>query len=273
MRRISITGKSLFVTIGTMKSGTSSLHHYMRMHPDIHMSWVKETDHFKQPKPPLGGMLRYKLLLTGTGQVVGETSPNYTKSLIFPGVAERMHAVVPDARLIYILRDPVARALSHYHHNRLHGREQRTLDEAFVTDEDNNYVITSRYYAQLDEFLRFYPADRILILDFAELVGAPKDVMRRVFNFVGVDPSFVHPNFGKVYHDSKNKRQPNSLGRMINDIPVVRQARYLLPWIFEKQLERPRLGDATRSRIEDWLRVDAGKMRDFSELSFDSWSV
>ena len=256
-----------------MKSGTSSLHQYMRMHPDIHMSWVKETNHFMRPKPPPGGTLRYKLLLTGPGQVVGETSPNYTKSLIFPGVVERMHAVVPDARLIYILRDPVARALSHYHHNRLHGREQRTLDEAFATDEDNNYVNTSRYYVQLEEFLRFYPADRFLILDFAELGHCPQDVMRRVFRFVGVEPDFVHPNIGKVYHDSGSKRQPNALGLAINDIPLVRQLRYALPRVFEKPLERPSLGDATRIRIEDWLREDAGKMRDFSGLSFDSWSV
>ena len=268
-----VTTKPLFVTIGAMKSGTSSLHHYMRLHPDLHVSWVKETNHFLRPDPRPGGMLRYKLLLTGPGQVVGETSPNYTKSSIFPGVAQRMHAVVPDAKLIYILRDPVARALSHYHHNCLQGREQGTIDEAFATDVDNNYIITSRYYTQLEEYLRFYPEDRILILDFAELGQDPAAVMRRVFGFVGVDPGFTHPNFGKVYHDSKRKRQPNELGRLINGIPVVRQVRYALPWVFEKPLGRPRVEDDVRARIEGWLQDDAKKMRTFSGLSFETWKV
>jgi len=268
-----VSKKPLFVTIGAMKSGTSSLHHYMRMHPELHLSWVKETNHFMRPDPPFGGMRRYKLLLAGRGQVAGETSPNYTKSSIFPGVAARMHAVIPDAKLIYILRDPAARALSHYHHNCLHGREQRAIEEAFATDIDNNYIITSRYYAQLEEYLRFYTAERIQILDFAELGQDPEGVMRRVFGFVGVDPSFTHPNFGKVYHDSKRKRQPNALGRLINDIPLLRQARYVLPWVFERPLERPRIEDGLRARIEGWLREDAGKMRAFSGLSFDSWTV
>lgn len=268
-----VTSKPVFVTIGAMKSGTSSLHHYMRMHPDIHMSWVKETNHFMRPRPPFGGLHRYRLLLQGPGRVVGETSPNYTKALIFPGVARRMHAAIPEARLIYILRDPVARAISHYHHNCLHGREQRTIDAAFRTDVSNKYIDTSRYFAQLEKFLRFYPRERVLVLDFRELVGEPGEVMRRVFEFVGVDPSFTSPDFSKVYHDSKNKRQPNALGLVINDVPVVRQLRYALPWVFEKPLARPDVDDELRERIGDWLREDAGRMRELSGLPFASWSI
>jgi len=265
--------KPLFVTIGAMKSGTSSLHQYMRMHPDIHMSWVKETNFFTRPAAPLGGAARYRLLLTGPGRVVGETSPNYTKSAIFPGVAERMHAAVPDARLIYVLRDPVTRAFSHYHHNRLHGRERRAVDEAFATDRDNNYVVTSRYHQQVQEFLRFYPRERILVLDFSELAQRPGEVMRRVFEFVGVDPDFSSPGFGRVYHDSRRKRRPNALGRLVGRAPVIRQVRYALPWVFEEPLAKPVVDDALRARVQDWLRDDAGAMRAFSGLPFESWSV
>jgi hypothetical protein len=268
-----ITEKPLFITIGAMKSGTSSLHQYLRLHPEIHVSWVKETNHFKLPKPPPGGMLRYQALLTGPGRIVGETSPNYTKALIFPGVARRMHEAVPEARLIYILRDPVDRALSHYHHNRLHGRERRTIETAFMSDVDNNYIDTSRYYSQLEHFLCYYQKDRILVLDFAELKSNPQQVMRRVFGFVGVAPDFTHPHIGRVFHDSKSKRQPNALGRILTEIPVVRNLRYGLPWLFENPLERPVISPDLRTRLEDWLRPDAELMRNFAELPFASWSV
>ena len=268
-----VTTRPLFITIGAMKSGTSSLHHYMRMHPEIHMSWVKETNHFLRPRPPLGGTLRYRLLLAGPGRVVGETSPNYTKALIFPGVAARMHAAAPHARLIYILRDPVARAISHYHHNRLHGRVRRPVEAAFASDAGNKYIDTSRYRVQLEEYLRFYSPERILILDFAELVRRPRDVMRRVFGFVGVDAGFSSPGFHKVFHDSGRKRQPNALGRLIHDVPLVRRLRYALPPVFEKPLARPEVGGALGDRIGDWVREDAERVREFSGLPFETWSV
>lgn len=266
-------GKPVVITIGAMKSATSSLHAYMDLHPDVHMSWVKETDFFKTDRRPPGGLAWYRAMLTGRGRVVGETSPNYTKHTIFPGVPERMHAVLPDAKLLYIVRDPVARALSHYRHNRLHGREQLDVAQAFADVRDNHYVATSRYAEQAEHFLRVYPESALLVLDADRMRSDASGVMRDVFAFIGVDPAFSHPDFGRVHHDSSDKRAPNAAGRLITDVPVVRNLRFALPQVFERPLPRIDVPDDVRARIADAVADDAARLRELTGLPFASWSV
>ncbi len=92
--------KPLVITIGAMKCGTSSLHEYMRLHPEVFMSRKKETDYFKTPKPPAGGKHWYRAMMAGPGNVVGESSPNYPNRALFLRVQERMRAAEPVARLL-----------------------------------------------------------------------------------------------------------------------------------------------------------------------------
>ncbi len=266
-------GKPVVITIGAMKSATSSLHAYMDLHPDIHMSWVKETDFFKTDRRPPGGLAWYRAMLTGRGRVVGETSPNYTKHTLFPGVPERIHAVLPDAKLMYIVRDPVARTISHYRHNRLHGRELRDVTEAFSDLCDNHYVATSRYAEQAERFLRLYPDTALRVLDASRLRDDAGGLMREVFGFVGVDEAFAHPDFGRVYHDSGDKRAPNAAGRLITDVPVVRNLRFALPQVFERPLPPIEVPDEVRARIAEAVADDAARLRELTGLPFASWSV
>lgn len=265
--------KPLVITIGAMKCGTSSLHEYMRLHPDIFMSRKKETDFFKLPKPPTGGKRWYRAMLAGPGSVVGESSPNYTKRGIFPGVPERMRAAVPDAKLIYILRDPADRALSHYRHNVSHGRETRSIDEAFAELEDNNYVATSRYHEQLTYFLPFYSEERILVLNMDDLISSPPSVMKRVFEFIGVDAGFEHPDIGRVFHSSSNKGKPSSLGRVLGGVPGARHLRAALPRVMEEPMEKPRFSSELRAHVDNAFRDDVAALRAFTGESFAGWSV
>lgn len=256
-----------------MKCGTSSLHEYMRLHPDVFMSRKKETDFFKLEKPPTGGKHWYRAMLAGPGSVVGESSPNYTKRALFPGVPERMHAAVPDAKLIYILRDPADRALSHYRHNLSHGRETRSVEDAFAELEDNNYVATSRYHEQLTHFTPFYSEERILVLDMDELISVPGAVMKRVFEFIGVDAGFEHPDIGKVFHSSSSKGKPSSLGRAIGGVPGARHLRAVLPQFMEEPMEKPRFSAELRARVDDAFRADVAALRTFTGESFVGWGV
>lgn len=265
--------KPVVVTIGAMKSATSSLHAYMALHPEIHMSWVKETDFFKTDRRPPGGLAWYRAMLTGPGRVVGETSPNYTKHTLFPGVPERMHAVLPEAKLLYIVRDPVARALSHYRHNRLHGREQRDVSDAFAGVHDNHYVATSRYAEQAERFLQVYDADALRVLDADRLRDDAAGLMHDVFAFVGVDATFTHPDIGRVHHDSSDKQAPNAAGRLITDVPVVRNLRFALPQVFERPLPRIDVPDDVRARIAEAVADDAARLRELTGLPFAGWSV
>ena len=104
------------IIIGAQKCGTTSLHYYLNLHPQILMSREKELNFFITERNWSKGVDWYRSQFVEKAEIYGESSPNYTDYIRFGGVPERMYSVVPDARLIYILRDPIERIVSHYVH-------------------------------------------------------------------------------------------------------------------------------------------------------------
>src|SRR5205809_4164499 len=116
------------IVIGGLKCGTTSLHHYLNLHPAVAMSRPKELNFFvAELNWPLGPDW-YATHFDAHAAVRGESSPHYTNRPRFEGVAERMRDLIADARLIYMVRDPIDRMLSHYLHNVGGAYEERTLD-------------------------------------------------------------------------------------------------------------------------------------------------
>jgi hypothetical protein len=196
------------IIIGAMKAGTSALHAYLDDHPDVAMSTPKELCFFYGPNPEESqgpsaidpaeqtewspgnwhrGIEWYRGHFRGDVPVRGESSPGYT-SPSFPGVAARMGSVVPDALLIYLVRDPVARAVSQYHHHVRDGTERRPILEA-VSDPASHYIIRSRYAERLAPFLEHFPLDRISIIVHEDLVAEPVETITEILRSVGIDPS------------------------------------------------------------------------------------
>src|SRR5918996_3904116 len=117
------------VVIGGLKCGTTSLHHYLNLHPAIHMSRPKELNFFVAELNWSLGTDWYASHFRADAAVRGESSPHYTNLPRFAGVAERISSVLPDAKLIYMVREPVDRALSNYLHNVAGGDGRRALGE------------------------------------------------------------------------------------------------------------------------------------------------
>lgn len=201
-----------FVIIGAARCGTTSLHAYLREHPQVFMSSEKETDYFSlgdlppDEVPALAAPWRAKTRAeyedffrdAGDARAVGEASPTY---LFYPRSAERLRQAIPDAKLICVLRDPVERAYSHFALARKMGFETETDFEAAVAREDERwrtdrsmrftYTRASFYHDGLAEFLARFPRERILVLRFEDLSTDTAGTMRRIHAFVGVDPDFV----------------------------------------------------------------------------------
>jgi len=172
------------VVVGAMKCGTTALHGFLDRHPEIAMSDPKELNFFFGPAAGSGddapwaegnrhrGVGWYRHQFPAAAPVRGESSPGYT-SPSEPHVAARMAALIPGARLVYLVRDPVERAVSQYHHHRADGTEPRPLDAALL-DPHSQYVDRGRYHARLTPFLRHFPRSRIAVVAREGLLADPR---------------------------------------------------------------------------------------------------
>ncbi len=147
MREMSKGHLPTFICIGAMKCGTSSLHQYLGEHPQVAVSTPKETDSFLERNEK--DRTWYHGCFDSEAKAYGEVSPNYTKHPGFPDVPDRMHEMLPDVKLIYLVRDPIERAISHYVHNWTRCRVNKPVDDTFQPVEESWYLNVSRYYFQL----------------------------------------------------------------------------------------------------------------------------
>ncbi|MGH3459055.1 sulfotransferase family protein [Aeromicrobium sp.] len=237
-----------FITIGCMKGGTSALHGYLREHPQVGMSKPKETNFFSKPEGH--DLAWYRSRFTEPGAQQGESSPNYTKRHLFGGVVEQMHALLPDIRLIYLVRDPIDRAISHFLHNVHKARVSRDEFEAYFSDLDNPALLTSRYHWQIEPFVEAYGLDRLFVASSEELRDDRAATLVRIFDFIGVDPDFTSPKFDVERHVTSKKLQ--DVGESV---------------------EKPTLSPQQHQAIADHLRPDIDRFRALVGQDFAHWSV
>jgi hypothetical protein len=204
-----------FLIIGTMKGGTTSLYRYLRQHPEVFMPERKELNFFvdEYAGPPIDppeernwsrGITWYEHQFTGaeSERAVGEASPNYSRHPTYPGVAERIAAVVPNVKLIYVMRNPIDRVLSHYLHDLSNGREQQPLHVALRRDD--RYLAPSRYAAQVEHYFRVFSPGQVLLLKSDDLLARRTETVRRVLDFIGVNGN-VHLRLDFEVHRSSEK--------------------------------------------------------------------
>jgi hypothetical protein len=242
------------VVIGGMKCGTTSLHHYLGLHPDIAMSRPKELNFFFGAAEGAHDDARtdwaqgnwrcgpswYAGYFDPAAPVRGETSPGYT-SPSHPEVAARMAALIPDARLVYAVRDPVDRAISQYWHHRRDGTETREPEEALL-DPGSQYVARGRYAERLAPFLHAGAfAGSITVVAQEDLRDAPRAAVQGLFAELGVDDGYWSPGMDERRNASPELPQP--------------------------------LAAPVRERLREALRDDAARLRELTGQAFPGWSV
>ncbi len=267
------------IVIGAMKCATTSLHYYLDLHPDIAMAPEKELHFFVAERNWSRGLAWYEGQFAGGAALHGESSTSYSRFPEYAGVPARMHSVVPGARLIYIVRDPIERIVSHYVHEYAAGREQRSLPEALADLEKNPYLDTSRYGLQLEQYLEFYPRERILVLTAEDLRARRRETIRRAYRFLGVGDRVHDPRFALLKHRSRDKRRLRPAGAKLAWMtetafarrlrPAVRRSAWrMLSYPFSSRVETPALEPDLRRRLEDALGSDAER---FERLTGAAW--
>lgn len=200
-----------FVVVGAMKAGTTSLYLYLTKHPNVRAGYLKEAHffnlHFSE------GLGRYRSNfprireLRREGAITGEATPGY---LNHPHVPRRMHSVLPEAKLIVLLRDPVDRAYSHYRHYRRVGREDLSFEEALRREEErtrpdldrmlrdethpgrsfitHSYLQRGRYAEQLEAWNAYFSPEQLFLVLTEDLARDPGREYGHVLEFLQLGP-------------------------------------------------------------------------------------
>jgi LPS sulfotransferase NodH len=189
--------------IGAMKSGSTTLHELLAGHHQICMSEPKEPSYFvdqtllKEMWPEMWQMGFWRSEATylelfkakPEAKYRGESSTDYSKFPKVAGVVDRLSAYSPDARIVYIMRDPVERTISHYWHMAEHRGETRPLMDAI--QHDPHYTEVSDYAMQLRPYLARFGSEKVKVLTFEELTRKPLPTMHSLFEWLEVDADFV----------------------------------------------------------------------------------
>lgn len=200
------------VVIGAMKCATSAVHEYLDAHPDVSMSALKELNFFNGPAEPPHhdpdswwrsgqwhrGLEWYAEQFDPHALVRGESSPAYT-SPSSPEVADRMACVIPDAKLIYLVRDPVERAVSQYAHHRRDGTERREMAEALL-DPHSQYLDRSRYYRRVAPFLERFPREHLRVVVQERLLTDRCAEVAALHRHVGLEPHWEPNRHDRRHH-------------------------------------------------------------------------
>lgn len=198
-----------FVVIGAQKCGTTWLARNLRQHPDVFMP-RREVRYFDRERHFRLGTDWYAdwFAEADGARMVGEKGADYlwvSQRRVgdhLPDIPRRMHRLLPDARLIAILRDPVDRAISSARHYLRLGKvpPRFTIDSLLVgrhraVGERLGLIQRGQYLPALQAYLRHYDRSRLLVLIYEEdVAGDPHAALERVCRFVGVDPSFTFPD-------------------------------------------------------------------------------
>jgi hypothetical protein len=272
--------------IGAQKCGTTSLHAYLDLHPDVHMAAEKELDFFIADRAWRNGAAWYAQRFRDDAAVRGESSPNYTGWPVWDGVPQRAASLVPQARLVYLVRDPLERIESHYLQRRLQDGGRGDIADVLgdVRDPHNLFVARSRYATQLERWLEHFPQEQLLVLAAEDLRDRRHKALGDALAHLGLDGG-IHPELlDAEHHRSEDKAElaesaarlrSSPAGRVLELVPARVRAPVTqrLRAALSHEVERQELPPDLRERLAELLAPEAQRLRALTGLRLAGWSL
>ena len=186
-----------FLGLGTQKGGTTTLHRLLEQHPDVYLPACKEVHFFDQNHDAGEGWYRNHFANAEDHQTCGEITPFY---LFHPDVPGRIHNLLPTARMVVLLRDPVERTISQLFHARKRGFESLEPADALAAEpgrlqsgdpvslQKHSYLSRSRYLEQLGRYEALFPRKQLLILRSEYMFSTPECIWQQLLSFLALKP-------------------------------------------------------------------------------------
>lgn len=291
-----------FLIIGAFKSGTNSLYHYLEPHPQIFMCPAKEPSFFAfegqeimdnvwAKKNIITQFDEYKKLFSGVKDeaAIGEASPFYLVSSQAP---ERIKHYLPNAKLIAILRNPVDRAYSQWQMEYRQGTEKidnfaqavQVKQTGSDGTERQRFVYGGKYFSLLRRFYDLFDRSQISVLLFDNLLKDRIGLLKKIYNFLNVDPTFIAENISVRYNEGGLPRNMVSgfftqkiyphLSELKTVLPqgVQERATALSRTLKKKLLVKPPdLSPELRSELSDLFKEDILLLQDLIQEDLSIW--
>ncbi len=209
-----------YIIIGAMKCGTSTLAAQLGAQAGLFMTEPKEPNFFSDDAIYAQGMDWYASLFAAAGprDLKGEASTHYTKRPELPGTVARLKAAVPEVKLVYMIRDPMARIVSHY----IHEWSQGVLSNPLQVEIDRHgpLVDYGRYGWQIAPFVDAFGADAILLTSLERMKADEEGELRRVARHIGFtdDVAWVTEQGAENVSSKRSRKLP--MHRLLVDNPV-----------------------------------------------------
>jgi hypothetical protein len=279
-----------FVIVGAAKCGTSSLAAYLADHPEAYVVPEKELHFFTREWDR--GLDWYRQCFAGAGdrRAIGEATPTY---LAEPVALRRMAEVLPQARIIAMVRNPIDRAYSHYWH--WHGRqgERRTFEEAIADElaagpggdttpswdaehpQDYAYLAFGCYVPQLDRLCRHFSREQVLVVVFDDLERQPQETFRTVCRFLDIDQTIVPESVGTVVNPYRYY-QPAWLWNLFVRVRIGRFVPGRVGAAIYRKMVRvaepyPPMDPALRRRLSEYFAQDIEALEEWLERDLSAW--
>ena len=284
---------NLFV-IGAEKCGTTSLHHYLGLHPEISISSIKGPGYFARSSDdyrliPVRNRDDYLALFEAGTPVRGEATPGYSAFPELGGVPARIATEVEDPKFLYLVRDPIERIESALRHWAVFGRfgvGERAID---VEEIPETYMVSgSRYMTQIEQYLEYFPSESFLVVDSDRLRDDRIATLSRIFEFLGVDSDFDHPGFSEVWNAAESRQIPPSAWRRLRSSGMADRLVGIAPDRMRSAARRFRrriteaagdpipeivLSPDLDRRLREELKPEADSLREFTGQSFSTWRI
>jgi hypothetical protein len=269
-----------FIGIGAAKCGTTWLHHCLEEHPEICMPSPKKEPGFYDNH--WEDWTYYKSLFSHREKekVTGEFTPGYLTAV---GVSERIAQVNPEAKIIFIVRNPIERAYSHYC-MLLKGGAIKGGPEGIV--QGTRMFRDSQYWKHFSPYLELFPDDQIMVLIQEEMLASPVLTLKRIFNFLGVDPAFtpslanerIHSRSSRPKHQNLYRRlvalsdfahKNRITGRLFDEVRNRGVGR--LYRLFDKGKKFPAMTEVVRAKLREEFQQDVRELFNYIGRPVKEW--
>ena len=275
-----------FYIVGAGKCGTGSLYEHLKKHPQVFLPEIKEQNFFSTPPPPgenlgqiryCGDLEEFQSLYRGAERfgAIGEVSPSH---LYDKNACYRIFEVCPQAKIIIMLRDPVARAFSHFLFNQMNLIEhERSFRKALELEaalpkvtwhSGRGYASFGRYYEQVRRYIDTFGRDQVLVLLFDEFMKNPQEIMTRIAHHIGIDPGLFDARELSQVHNAYRMPRSKLAYRIAGKLglrtkllpPAVRWWLNHNPLLFDRK--KPQIDNESRRVLQDMYRPDVAGLEE-----------